>query len=170
MIPCSLGRFESLRDLPRDRQRLVHGHRPVREAIGQRWTLDQLQHERLHAVRFFKAVNCGDVRVIERRQNLRLAFEPREPVEIVGEEFGEDLQRDVAIELRVTRAIHLAHPTGTKGGKDFVRAESSTEDESQKAAAADYTFMEAAVARALVGDVNGALAELQRAHDAGWRD
>ena len=32
------------------------------------------------------------------------------------------------------------------------------------------TFMEAGVARALVGDVNGALAELQRAYDAGWRD
>jgi serine/threonine protein kinase/tetratricopeptide (TPR) repeat protein len=32
------------------------------------------------------------------------------------------------------------------------------------------TFMEAGVARALVGDGNGALAELQRAYDAGWRD
>ena len=32
------------------------------------------------------------------------------------------------------------------------------------------TFMEAGVARALVGDPNGALAEFQRAYDAGWRD
>jgi serine/threonine protein kinase len=32
------------------------------------------------------------------------------------------------------------------------------------------TFMEAGIARALVGDSNGALAELQRAYDAGWRD
>ena len=32
------------------------------------------------------------------------------------------------------------------------------------------TFMEAGVARALVGDANGSLAELQRAYDAGWRD
>jgi hypothetical protein len=31
-------------------------------------------------------------------------------------------------------------------------------------------FMEAGVARALVGDANGAFAELQRAYDAGWRD
>jgi hypothetical protein len=32
------------------------------------------------------------------------------------------------------------------------------------------TFMEAAVARALVGDADGAFTELQRAFDAGWRD
>jgi eukaryotic-like serine/threonine-protein kinase len=32
------------------------------------------------------------------------------------------------------------------------------------------TFMEAGVARALVGDANGAFAEFQRAYDAGWRD
>jgi hypothetical protein len=32
------------------------------------------------------------------------------------------------------------------------------------------TFMEASVARALVGDADGALAEFQRAYDAGWRD
>ena len=32
------------------------------------------------------------------------------------------------------------------------------------------TFMEAAVARALVGDADGAFAEFQRAYDAGWRD
>jgi serine/threonine protein kinase len=32
------------------------------------------------------------------------------------------------------------------------------------------TFMEAGAARALVGDADGAFAELQRAYDAGWRD
>jgi hypothetical protein len=31
-------------------------------------------------------------------------------------------------------------------------------------------LMETGVARALVGDANGAVAELQRAYDAGWRD
>jgi serine/threonine protein kinase/tetratricopeptide (TPR) repeat protein len=35
---------------------------------------------------------------------------------------------------------------------------------------ATATFMEAGVSRALVGDADGAFAELQRAYDAGWRD
>jgi hypothetical protein len=46
--PLLVGRFERLRDLPRDRQRLVDGNRPVRDAIGERRSLDQFQHERPH--------------------------------------------------------------------------------------------------------------------------
>ena len=34
--------------------------------------------------------------------------------------------RDVAIELRIARAIDLAHPAGAEGGDDFIRAETST--------------------------------------------
>ena len=44
--PLLVRRFERLRDLLRDRQRLVDGNRPVRDAIGERRSLDQLQHER----------------------------------------------------------------------------------------------------------------------------
>ena len=40
----------------------------------------------------------------------RLALEPREPVGIIVNARGQDLDRDVAIEPRVARAIDLAHP------------------------------------------------------------
>jgi hypothetical protein len=36
---------------------------------------------------------------------------------------GQNVDRDRAIEARVTRAIHLAHPPGTHGGEDFIGAE-----------------------------------------------
>ena len=36
---------------------------------------------------------------------------------------GQDLDRDVAPELLVARAIHLAHPTLTEFGDDLVGAE-----------------------------------------------
>ena len=52
------------------------------------------------------------LRMVERREDLRFALEPREPIGIAGEGVGQDLQRDVAIELRVARAIDLPHPAG----------------------------------------------------------
>ena len=115
--------FEGFRDLPRHRQRIVYGNRPLRDAIGERGPLDQLQHERLDAVRFFKAVDRGDIRMVERREHLRLAFEAREPVGIAREELGKDLQRDVTIELRVTRTIDLAHAACAECRDDLVGAE-----------------------------------------------
>ena len=53
---------------------------------------------------------CAMFGMIERGEHLRFACEPREPVGVAGERVGQDLERDIAIELRVARAIHLAHP------------------------------------------------------------
>ena len=61
--------------------------------------------------------------MIERREHLRLAAEPCDAVAVERERLGQNLQRDVAIELCIARAIHLAHPAGPEGGEDFVRAE-----------------------------------------------
>ena len=47
--------------------------------------------------------------MVQRREHPRLALEAREAIR-VGRELGrQDLDRDVAPELRVARAIHLAH-------------------------------------------------------------
>ena len=72
---------------------------------------------------FFEAVDRGDIRMVERREHLRLAFEAREPVGIAREELGQDLQRDVTIELRVTRTIDLAHAACAECRDDLVGAE-----------------------------------------------
>ena len=45
----------------------------------------------------------------ERREHLRFALEARHPELVVGEDIAEDLQRDVASELGIARAVHLAH-------------------------------------------------------------
>jgi hypothetical protein len=68
--------------------------------------------------------------MVERGEHLRLAFEARKPVGIERVALRQDLQRDVAIELRVTRAIHLAHPARTNRRKYFVRAEAGAEGNS----------------------------------------
>ena len=61
--------------------------------------------------------------MIERGQHLRFALEAREPFGIKGEAVGQDLERDVALERRVARAIHLAHAARTERGQDLVRPE-----------------------------------------------
>ena len=68
-----------------------------------------------------------------RRQRLRFACEPREPVGVAGERVGKDLQRDIAIELGIARAEYLAHPARADAGDDFVDAEARTGSESQPA-------------------------------------
>jgi hypothetical protein len=47
-------------------------------------------------------------------------LEPGETIGIVDERFGQNLQRDIAIQLRIAGAIHLAHAFTDRGG-DLVR-------------------------------------------------
>ncbi len=72
------------------------------------------------------AVNLRDVRVVERRQHLCLSVEPSEAVRIVGERIREDLQCDVAVELRVACTIDLAHPSFANEGGDGVVPKTGT--------------------------------------------
>ncbi len=66
----------------------------------------------VHAVGLFDAVNRGDVGMVERGQDARLALEARQPVGIRGEHRRQHLDRDLAPEPRVARAIDLAHAAG----------------------------------------------------------
>jgi hypothetical protein len=72
-----------------------------------------------------EVVNGEDVRMRERGDGLRLPLEPREGCGVRGERLGQDLDRDVAIQLRVARSVDLAHAACTKQRDDFVRAEAS---------------------------------------------
>ena len=48
--------------------------------------------------------------MIERGQHLRFPLKAREALRVLDEGVGEDLQRDIAVELRVTGLVHLSHP------------------------------------------------------------
>jgi hypothetical protein len=61
--------------------------------------------------------------VVERRQDLRFPFESGEPIGIGGNEGGEYLHGDVAIQSRVAGAIHLSHPTRSDELENFVDSE-----------------------------------------------
>ena len=125
--PLLVRGFERLGDLLGDRQRLERSGmapRAIRSAsVG---ALDQLHHERVDAVRFLEAVNVRDVRMVQRREDLRLALEAREALRIASRTTsGRTLIATSRFELRVARAIDLAHPAGAERAEDFVRAEAS---------------------------------------------
>ena len=64
----------------------------------------------------------ANVRMVERRERLRLTLEPREPFGIAGEDVRENLDRDVAIESSVAGSVDLAHPARAQRRDDLVRA------------------------------------------------
>ena len=72
-------------------------------------------------------VDRGDVRMVQRRERLRLAFETRQALGIGREESGSTLMRDLAVEPGIARTIHLAHPARAEGRDDVVGAESGNQ-------------------------------------------
>ena len=114
-------RLERLRDLSGDWQGLVQRQRTFGNTVGQRRPFDEFQHERT----FLDPVDLRNVGMIERGKQLGFTLKPRQPFRIVRERIGQDLDRDVALQPRITRAIHLAHPARADGGQDLVGANSN---------------------------------------------
>ena len=74
-------------------------------------------------------VNGGDVRVVEAGEDLRLPREPGEAIGIIREGVGQDLQRDLAVELRVSGLPDLAHPALAEEGGHVVVPEAGARTE-----------------------------------------
>jgi len=107
-------RFEARRNLPRDRDGFVERQRTLQ--VG---AFDQFHDERA----LLDAINRRDIGMIQRGQHLGFALESRHVLRIVGQGRGQDLDRDVAVQLGVVGAINLAHAAGAKRRHNFVRAE-----------------------------------------------
>ena len=58
--------------------------------------------------------------MVERREHPGLAVEAGEAFVVVDERLGQDFEGDVAAELGVTRAEHLAHAAGADFLDDLV--------------------------------------------------
>jgi hypothetical protein len=83
--------FEAFGHLPRNPQRAIDVNRPTAEARGQVFAIHELHRENVRrpgvAERCsLEPVDVRDVRVIERREQARLALEPGEAIGIAGEE------------------------------------------------------------------------------------
>ncbi len=105
--------FDAFGDLLGDVQRLIDGKRAALETPGEILALDQFHRQEALAALLMQAVDRGDVGVVQRGQQLGLAFEAGQPLGAVGEDLREQFDRDVAVERRVGGAPDRTHPALT---------------------------------------------------------
>ena len=129
--PLLVRRFERLGGLMRDEKRFIERQGAARDSLRQILALDELHDQRPDAAAFLEAIQVRDVGMVQRREGLRFAREPGEPIGIVGEDLGKDLQRHVTIQPGVAGPEHLSHPAFADRSGDFVDAETGAGIESQ---------------------------------------
>ena len=61
------------------------GNGAAGKTLGEGRALDQLHYDGVAAACDFEAVDGGDIRMVQRREQPRLALQPRDPIEIVGQ-------------------------------------------------------------------------------------
>ena len=125
-------RFERLGNLLRDRKGLIERDRTSSNALREIVSLDQFHHEGGHAPALFEAVDGGDVWVVQRGEGLRFPLEAREPIGVVRERLGQDLDRDVSIQLRVAGPEDLPHAAFADPGDNFIDTEMGTWGKGQR--------------------------------------
>ena len=118
--PSFVGRFERLRNLPRNSNRLIDGHRPSLNARCQRLAVDELEHQEPMRSSLLEAVDAGDVLMVQRGEDLRLAPEPRQTIRILRDAVGQRFQRDLAGEPGVLRPVHLTHAACAEQADDLI--------------------------------------------------
>ena len=70
--------------------------------------------------------------MVQRREHLGFALEARQPIRRRARSLGQDLDRDVAIQLRVARPEDLAHAAFADAGDNFVDTETGTGGKRQR--------------------------------------
>ena len=100
---------------------------PLVEALA----IHQLKDRELLAVRFVKAIDGADVRVVARRKHFGVTLKPREPLGIGGHRRGKHLDRNRPLQIAVGRAVDLAHATGANLRSDYIDADARARSESQ---------------------------------------
>ena len=124
MMPFSWAACSASATWARDRQRFRYGERSSREPLHQRTAFDELEDQEACGADLFETVDRGDVRVIERGEDPRLALKAGDAIRVGTRQLGKGLDRDVASEPRIARSIDLAHPAGTNRRDDLVRTNS----------------------------------------------
>ena len=120
--------------LDREVQRPDRTQRPAGDDLAERLAAQQLHGDEGDALGLANLVNHGDVRMLEGRRGARLLHEPVASHGIGDERGRQHLQRDVAVETRITGPVHLAHAAGAEWSENLVRTEALSGCEEERAA------------------------------------
>ena len=127
--PLRMRGGECFRDLDGVRQTLIERERTAGQPCGQRLALDELHDQEfmLHTGAHRgppHVVKHADPRVCQPGDGAGLALEALTSMDIGGQIGRQDLDRDVAIQSGVPRAVDLAHPACAEQLLNLERAES----------------------------------------------
>ena len=103
-------------DLPLERRALDELHRDVVDPVGAIFSIVVREWN----VGLPDLVNGDDVGMVERRGGTRLLNESPQPLIVLHDLVGQDLQRDRPLQRGVVRLVNLSHPTGPERPDDPV--------------------------------------------------
>ncbi len=111
---------EALADFGGQLERALGREGTATQHIAELLAPDELHRDERHAVGFADFVDDGDVGMLDERRGTRLVQQPLAPDRIVHEIVGQDLERDLAAEVDVHRAIDDPHPAAADFLADVV--------------------------------------------------
>jgi hypothetical protein len=117
---------ESAGDLQREVDRLARVERRPGEPRPQGLSLEELRDGVGDVALDAEIVDGEDVRMRQGGDRLGFPLEARARFRVAREMLWQDLDRDVAIQLRVAGAIDLSHPARAQRRQNLVRAEASS--------------------------------------------
>ena len=141
----TMGFVEGIGDLACKIQCLVDGNRTAFEAIGQCLAIKMLHDEERNLTRILResyfaggrgsdVIQNADMRMIQRRDVSRFALKSRFEIGIVGQCGRQDLDRDGAIEPRISRFVDFAHSARPERRLNGIRTKSCTGGKSHNCA------------------------------------
>ena len=126
-----VGGGEAMGHVHRGLDRLPQRQGALAQPLAQRLAFEQLRDDVGATAVGPHVVDDDHVRVGEGGDGSRLPLESAEAVPIAGDVVGEDLDRHVATEPRVARAVDLTHPPGPDEVEDLVRSQPCSGREGQ---------------------------------------
>ena len=122
--PTVVRRFQGFCNLRRRDERFVQGNRAAREPLLDRFAVNQLEDEHGHPlagrVVLFDAVDCRNVRMVQRGEQTGLALEARQPIRIGQEQGRKYFAGDVSLQPKIAGAVDLTHPARPERSGDLV--------------------------------------------------